>query len=136
FQLLDEQMEEALFAEARRDLLTSIAAETDGPLEEAFAEVLERGGESGLQTLLTEIVARRDELRRFIDEIADDGKPYFALLAEFGFKPGETAEAIARQAWPVPGFDAGAYSLFVEAALETEASRVLTGIVPAASQAF
>jgi len=136
FDLLDEQMEEALFAEARRDLLTSIAAERDGPLEEAFAEVLERGGESGLQTLLTEIVARRDELRRFIDEVADDGKPYFGLRAEFGFEETESAEAIANAAWPVPGFDAQAFSEFVEAALETDASRVLNGIVPAASQAF
>src|SRR5690606_12323746 len=49
FELLDTEMEEALFGEAKRDLLTSIAAERDGPLVEAFAEVLERGGESGLQ---------------------------------------------------------------------------------------
>ena len=136
FELLDEQMEEALFAEARRDLLTGIAAEKDDPLEEAFAEVLERGGESGLQTLLAEIVARRDELRHFIDAVMDDGKPYFALLVEFGFEAGETAEAIAKAAWPVPGFDRQAFSDFVEAALKTDASRVLSSIVPLASQAF
>ena len=136
FELLDEQMEEALFAEARRDLLTSIAAERNGPLEEAFAEVLERGGESGLQTLLAEIVSKRDELRHFIDAVADEGKPYFALKAEFGFRPDETAEAIANAAWPLPGFGREEFAEFVAAAVETDASKVLNSIVPAASQAF
>ncbi|WEX09434.1 double-strand break repair helicase AddA [Chelativorans sp. AA-79] len=136
FEMLDEQMEEALFAEARRDLLTSIAAERDGPLEEAFAEVLERGGESGLQALLAEIVAKRDDLRHFIDAVADEERPYAALMDEFGFAPEETAETIATAAWPVPGFGAAEFLHFVAAAQETDASRVLKGIVPAASEAF
>ena len=66
FELLDGQMEAALFAEARREM---IAGATDGgsaDLAEAFAMVLERGGESGLDALLSGIIDRRDALRRFI----------------------------------------------------------------------
>jgi ATP-dependent helicase/nuclease subunit A len=136
FELLDEQMEEALFGEARRDLLTSIAAEKDGPLAEAFAEVLERGGESGLQSLLADIVAKRDGLRRFIDELGGEGNLLPALLVEFGFPEDETAEAIAGALWPVPGFSPQEYAAFVSAAEETGARAVLKNIVPAASQAF
>src|SRR5690606_4287284 len=48
----------------------------------------------------------------------------------------ETAEAIANAAWPLPGFGPEEFSGFVAAAIETEANRVLNGIVPSASQAF
>ncbi|WP_309086145.1 double-strand break repair helicase AddA [Chelativorans sp.] len=136
FELLDEQMEEALFAEARRDLLTSIATEKDGPMAEAFAEVLERGGESGMQALLAEIVAKRDDLRHFIDEVADEGTPYAALLAEFGFDADERADAIARSVWPLPGFSPQEFGRFVQAAEASDARAVLNNIVPSASQAF
>lgn len=136
FELLDTEMEEALFGEAKRDLLTSIAAERDGPLVEAFAEVLERGGESGLQALLAEIVAGRDSLREFIDQVADTSTPFPALLVEFGFEEGETAERLAKKAWPVPGFGQGEFSILVTAAEETDARAVLRQLVPAVSQAF
>ncbi len=42
-----------------------------------------------------EIVRKRDGLRDFIDELAGDAVPYASLFEEFGFAPGETAEAIA-----------------------------------------
>ena len=57
FEMLDPQMEELLFAEARREMLTGAMAQTPG-LAEAFAVVLERGGEFGLDLLLQEIVRR------------------------------------------------------------------------------
>jgi double-strand break repair helicase AddA, alphaproteobacterial type len=136
FELLDTEMEEALFAEARRDLLTSIAAARDGPLAEAFAEVLERGGESGLQDLLGEIVARRDSLREFIDEVADTPTPFPALLAEFGFAEGETAESLAEAAWPVPSLGEAEFSALREAAVEVDARSVLNNILPTVSEAF
>ncbi|WP_163272209.1 double-strand break repair helicase AddA [Chelativorans alearense] len=136
FELLDAQMEEALFGEARRDLLTAVAAVGDGPMTEAFAQVLERSGESGLQRLLTEIVAKREELRLFIDAITDGVSCLPELLAEFGFTEGETAENLAASAWPVPGFDPAEYGRFVAAAEETHARAVLKNIVPTASLGF
>ncbi|WP_274423498.1 double-strand break repair helicase AddA [Chelativorans sp. YIM 93263] len=136
FELLDTQMEEVLFAEARRDLLTRVAAERDGPLADAFAQVLDRGGEAGLQNLLTEIVAKREDLRRFIDAVWDEKRPYPSLLAQFGFSEGETAEKLAQDVWPVSGFSPAEFGTFVQAAEETDARSVLKYIVPFASQAF
>lgn len=136
FELLDAQMEEALFAEARRDLLAGVAAEGGGRLAEAFARVLERGGESGLQRLLAEIVAKREELRLFIDRASDGASCLPALLAEFGLAPGETAESLAAASWPVPGFDRAAFGRFAEAAAETEARAVLRSILPDAERGF
>ena len=69
FQMLDPLMEETLFATARREMVTGAVAADHPELAEAFAMVLERGGEAGLDALLAEIVAKRDGLRAFIDAI-------------------------------------------------------------------
>ncbi|TWG88949.1 DNA helicase/exodeoxyribonuclease V subunit A [Mesorhizobium sp. J18] len=136
FELLDPQMEAALLAEARRDLLTGIVAEADGEIAAAFAEVLERGGEKGLDDLLTEMLARRDGLRAFIDQIGNDRVRFSALFEEFGFGEEENADSIAAAAWPLPGFSAEEFGDFVAAAQVCDARAVLKNIVPAAQQAF
>ncbi len=69
FQLLDQQMETALFAEARRDMISGVRNSGDIALAEAFAIVLERAGESGLDSLLGQIVAQRTRMREFIDRL-------------------------------------------------------------------
>ena len=61
-------MEAALVAQARRDMIGGAAGAGDPELAEAFADVLERGGEFGLDALLSEIVAKRDRLRSFLDQ--------------------------------------------------------------------
>ncbi len=66
FEMLDPQMEAALVGEARRDMITGAAVRENSELAAAFATVLERGGESGLDRLLAEIVRKRDLLRDFI----------------------------------------------------------------------
>ncbi|MFC6491188.1 double-strand break repair helicase AddA, partial [Nitratireductor sp. GCM10026969] len=83
-----------------------------------------------------EIVARREGLRLFIDGATDGNTPLPALLAEFGFGEGETAQSLAAEAWPVPGFTPVEYDHFVNAAQEAGASLVLKNIVPDASAAF
>src|SRR5690606_1047764 len=65
FQLLDPLMEETLFASARREMVTGAAAADNPELGEAFAMVLERAGEAGLDALLGEIVQKRDGLHAF-----------------------------------------------------------------------
>ncbi|TIT75261.1 MAG: double-strand break repair helicase AddA, partial [Mesorhizobium sp.] len=50
FEMLDPQMEASLFADARRDMISGAGAGVEG-LAEAFATVLERGGEFGLDML-------------------------------------------------------------------------------------
>ncbi len=136
FEMLDPQMEAALVAEARRDMISGAAdGEHDG-LAAAFADVLARGGEAGLDALLSEIVALRDGLRDFIGQVGGDDPPFAALSEEFGFAPGETAGSIAGAAWPVPGFSAVYFRAFVEGAEATGAGRVLELIVPHAEQGF
>ncbi|WP_292477032.1 UvrD-helicase domain-containing protein, partial [Mesorhizobium sp.] len=98
FEMLDPQMEASLFADARRDMISGAGTGVEG-LAEAFATVLERGGEFGLDMLLSEIVGKRDELRAFIEKLGKD-RDFRLLFAEFGFNPGQTAAGIAASVWP------------------------------------
>ena len=135
FEMLDPQMEELLFAEARREMLTGALAEKPG-LAEAFAVVLERGGEFGLDLLLQEIVNRRNGLRDFIDRLGGDTAAYAELFAEFGVAPDETAETIAEGAWPLPGFSPEAFETFHQTAILTNAKSVLKNMLPALDRAY
>lgn len=139
FQLLDQQMEEAMFAEARRDMIGGLAQAGDAALAEAFAVVLDRGGEFGLDTLLTEIVAKRTRLRDFIDRLHAIDPPeagYRTLFAEFGFGPQESAASVAEAVWPLPGFPPDIFAAFRRAAETAEAASIVRNILPAATAAF
>jgi ATP-dependent helicase/nuclease subunit A len=106
FEMLDGQMEQALVAEARRDLLSGASEGRDERLADAFATVLQAGGEAGLDALLSEIVGKRDRLRVFIDHIGGAPSGFTDLFAEFGFAGHETEAAIAQAAWPDAWFTA------------------------------
>lgn len=105
FQMLDSRKEEALFQEARRDMISGAADEGRPELSEAFAAVLERAGESGLDGLLKEVVSKRDGLRAFVPiargSINNGERSYVPLLAQFGFGLHETAAGIAASVWPL-----------------------------------
>ncbi|TPM99378.1 double-strand break repair helicase AddA [Mesorhizobium sp. B2-1-3A] len=131
FEMLDSQMEASLFAAARREM---ISAAGDADLTEAFATVLERGGEAGLDALLGEIVRKRDGLRDFLDAVGHDG--FQPLFDEFHFRPGQTAEGLAASVWPLPGFLPDYFAGFAQAAESTDARSVLNNILPYARQAF
>ncbi|TPM40173.1 double-strand break repair helicase AddA [Mesorhizobium sp. B2-3-4] len=130
FEMLDSQMEASLFAAARREM---ISAAGDRILAEAFATVLERGGEAGLDALLGEIVRKRDGLRAFLDAVGRDG--FQPLFDEFDFRPGQTAEGIAASVWPLPDFPPDYFAGFAQAAEATDARSVLNNILPYARQA-
>ncbi|MCO5161435.1 MAG: double-strand break repair helicase AddA [Mesorhizobium sp.] len=102
FEMLDAQMEQALVAEARRDMLTGIAARQDEALAGAFERVLAIAGEAGLDRLLGEIVANRDRLRAFLDQLGGDMS---LLHEEFGFATGWRPAAAAAEVWPDSYFD-------------------------------
>ncbi|MER9583449.1 double-strand break repair helicase AddA [Mesorhizobium sp. M0276] len=135
FEMLDGQMEASLFAAARRDMISGTAAGDKG-LAEAFATVLDRGGEAGLDALLGEIVRKRDGLRTFIDAVGRDGTRFQVLFDEFHFRSGQTAEGIAASVWPLPGFLPDYFAGFAQAAEATDARSVLNNILPYARQAF
>ncbi len=136
FEMLDPLMEQALFGTARRELLTGAMGADAPQLTEAFAAVLDRGGEAGLDALLAEILGNRDGLRAFIDAVAVDDPPYAGLFAAFGFVPAETAASVAGAAWPLAGFPPAYIETFSAAAREVDARRVLNGMVPALAEAL
>ncbi|MGX5800754.1 double-strand break repair helicase AddA [Bradyrhizobium sp. Arg314] len=134
FDMLDPQMEASLFGDARRDMISGAGAGVEG-LAEAFATVLERGGEFGLDSLLSEIVRKRDDLRDFVVKLGKD-RDFRPLFAEFGFRPGQKAEDIAASIWPLPGFAPSQFAEFAHAAEATDARQVLNNVVPYARGAF
>jgi len=103
FEMLDGQKEQALVAEARRDILTGIATGDHPELVGALDQIITLAGEEGLNTLLAEIVAKRDALHRFIDQAGVD---YVPLYAEFGFSPTDDPIDLAASIWPDAYFDA------------------------------
>jgi len=136
FEMLDQQMEAALLAEARRDLIDGAADDRDTALAAAFADILASVGEYGLDELLSAILRSRNELAGFIGQLAGDPQPYASLFAEFGFAPDTTAAGLAAAAWPLPGFDPTFFRAFAEAARATGAGTVLNNILPHAEPAF
>ncbi|MHA6641284.1 double-strand break repair helicase AddA [Mesorhizobium sp. A623] len=135
FEMLDPQMEAALFATARRDMISG-ASGGNVELAEAFATILERGGEAGLDALLGEIVRKRDGLRAFIGQIGGDGSGFQALFDEFGFPAGQTAEDISLAAWPLPGFAPDYFSMLAQACSRHAANRANDYLVVNAGRAF
>ncbi|MER8825108.1 double-strand break repair helicase AddA [Mesorhizobium sp. M0938] len=133
FEMLDPQMEASLFAAARREMISGTAA-GDAGLAEAFATILERGGEHGLDALLAEIVRKRDGLRAFISAAGGDG--FRALFDEFRFRAGQTAEGLAASVWPLPGFLPDYFITFARAAEAADARLVLNNLLPYARLAF
>lgn len=136
FDMLDPEMERALFAATRRDMISGAGAGDNRELAEAFATVLEQAGEFGLDALLSEIVRKRDELRAFIRQVGGTGDHFQLLFDEFGFAPGETAENIAAGIWPLPGFEPAYFTAFARAAETTDARSVLNNILPHAALGF
>jgi len=135
FEMLDQQREALLFAEAKREMLTGAVAH-DAGLAEAFAAVLERGGEFGLDLLLKEIVGKRDGLRDFIDRLGGDTGSYEALFEEFDFEPHETAADIAGAVWPLPGFPPDVFETFHQTAILADAKSVRKNMLPPLDEAF
>ena len=137
FEMLDGQMEQALVAEARRDLLSGASEGRDAVLADAFATVLQAGGEAGLDALLSEIVGKRDRLRAFIDHIGGAPSGFLDLFEEFGFSGDETEAGIARDAWPDAWFDAALARRFGEranAAGKAKAAEFAAGLAAACGE--
>nr|WP_295466423.1 double-strand break repair helicase AddA [Mesorhizobium sp.] len=133
FDMLDAQMEQALVAEARRDMLTGIAARQDEALAGAFERVLAIAGEAGLDRLLGEIVAKREKLRAFLDQLGSDMS---ALFEEFGFERTDSVSGLAAAIWPLPGFPPDYFADFAQASVRHDARTVVNNILPDATLAF
>ncbi|GGE21624.1 double-strand break repair helicase AddA [Aureimonas endophytica] len=126
FEVMDDKESRLLLGEARRRLVTG-----DGhppaeraALAESFAEVLSFGGEWGLDGLIGEIVAKRDALRRHVEEAGGLEAAVARLAASLGLKGDETEDGLlAAGLDPVAGFDAPfRQSLAAVAATSTKAT--------------
>ncbi|KQZ82784.1 ATP-dependent helicase [Mesorhizobium sp. Root157] len=136
FEMLDAQMEQALFAAARRDMIAGVGAGDRLELTEAFATVLEHGGETGLDALLAEIVNKRDGLREFIGQIGGTATGFQPLFDEFDFGPDETDTAIGEAVWPLPGFEPAFLAMLDVACTQLGANRARDSLVDEALVAF
>jgi ATP-dependent helicase/nuclease subunit A len=117
FELLDNQMEAALVAEARRSMIAGASGGNEPELAEAFADILDIGGEAGLEGLLGAIVRRREDLRSFIDQVGPAPENHAPLFAAFGFTGAETTDDILASVWPDGHFGRPLGERFAERAL-------------------
>ena len=140
FDMLDPRMEEALFAEARRDMISGAAGGGSAELAEAFATVLERGGEFGLDTLLAEIVTKRDDLRRFIDAARFGSQKGRARSSHCsrnsGSLPMKPRHRWRKRHGRCPGSSQPTFPSSRAAAAATGATRLLKDVLPQASLGF
>ncbi|NTF70185.1 double-strand break repair helicase AddA [Rhizobium rhizogenes] len=113
FSVLDDRAAATLLDDARRSLLAATTPQRDAELAEAFSYVLDLGDESGLETLLGDIVAKRNAIRRFTTDAERKGGIDAALLARLGLSAGDTEAGIAEQYWPLPGLSGATLELYL-----------------------
>ncbi|MGV1758993.1 double-strand break repair helicase AddA [Rhizobium sp. A22-96] len=113
FSVLDDRAAATLLDDARRALLASATPHGDPELARAFAYVLDLGDESGLETLLGDIVANRNAIRRFTETAGRQGGLEASLLARLGLSADDTETGIAGQYWPLPGLSGATLELYL-----------------------
>jgi ATP-dependent helicase/nuclease subunit A len=116
FSVLDDRAAAVLLADARRTLLTATASEDDAALADAFATVLDIADDTGLERLISEIVASRGPIRDFLDGAAKAGGVDAVLRRETGLDPQETADDILAAFWPLDGLQGDVLEAYLSAA--------------------
>ncbi len=116
FSVLDDSGAATLLGEARRSLLTTTATAKDAPLAEAFATVLSLGDDTGLENLLSEIVASHTDLVQFHRYCNANGGPEPVLRDAVGLSPHENIADIQGSALSLPGFTNVELSAFIDLA--------------------
>lgn len=124
FSVLDDRASATLLADARRAHLTATASEDDRELTEAFATVLDLADDTGLEKLLTAIVANRTAIQAFLEEANRKGGIDPALRSALGLAPGETPEASIAGFWPLPGLNGVALERYIDIALASGGTKV------------
>jgi ATP-dependent helicase/nuclease subunit A len=97
FEVLDERNEEALVAEARRNVLARAASGPDAPTGGALNAVLSFSSDATHEVSVKRFVAERDRIRAWT--VAADGfeKALAQLRARLELAPGETVETVRRR---------------------------------------
>ena len=118
FSVLDDRAAATVLADARRSLLTATSAEEDATLADAFSQVLSLADETGLEALLSDIVANRHAIRHFMTASQNVGDPDAALRLAFGIGTDETEQDLAEQFWPLPGLHGAMLNEYLVVAAE------------------
>ncbi|OWK23447.1 hypothetical protein AJ87_32835 [Rhizobium yanglingense] len=113
FSVLDDRAAATLLADARRSLLTATTPEQDPDLADAFSYILNLGDETGLETLLGEIVASRNAIRRFISAAEQRGGIATTLRRQLQLSADETEAQITSRYWPLPGLFGLTFDLYL-----------------------
>ena len=116
FSVLDDRAAAVLLADARRTLLTATASEDDQALAAAFATVLDIADDTGLEKLISDIVAGRGPIREFLDAAEKAGGTEAVLRREIGLAEGETADDILAAFWPLDGLQGAVLESYLVAA--------------------
>ncbi|MDX3928448.1 MAG: double-strand break repair helicase AddA [Shinella sp.] len=116
FSVLDERAAAVLLADARRTLLTATAAEDDEELAGAFATVLDIADDTGLERLISDVIARRGEINDFLTRAYASGGVPATLRREIGLGEDETERSILEAFWPLPGLDGGMLERYLASA--------------------
>ncbi len=124
FSVLDDRASATLLADARRALLTATASEDDIELTEAFATVLELADDTGLEKLLSAIVANRTAIQAFLDHAEAKGGTEAALRLALGLDADETADGILASVWPLEGLNGAALERYIGIALDAGGAKV------------
>jgi len=114
FAVLDDRAASVLLADARRSLLTATTTEEDVGLAETFQTVLELSDESGLDTLLSDIVSKRASLRTFFSQSEMKGGWHKELRRRMGIGDNDTLTGCAEQFWPLPGLSGSQLSDYID----------------------
>ncbi len=125
FSVLDDRAATTLLAEARRSLLTAVSTEGDTDLAQSLAYVLDLADESGLESLLTAIIANRSALRAFLIDAKQADGIDAQLRQAMQIDAGETEETAAAAFWPLPGLSGLSLDTYLTLADEVGGSRVI-----------
>ncbi|WP_440981121.1 UvrD-helicase domain-containing protein, partial [Shinella sumterensis] len=116
FSVLDDRAAAVLLADARRTLLTATASEDDQALADAFATVLDIADDTGLERLISDIIASRGPIRDFLERADAAGGIEAILRRETGLGPQETADDILAAFWPLDGLNGAVLDAYLSAA--------------------
>lgn len=116
FSVLDDRAAAVLLADARRTLLTATTSEDDRALADAFATVLDIADDTGLERLISDIVASRGPIRLFLDSAERAGGVDAVLRREIGLDPHETAQDVLGAFWPLDGLQGATLESYLAAA--------------------
>lgn len=124
FSVLDDRASATLLTDARRALLTATTSEGDTSLGEAFATVLERADDTGLDRLLTQIIASRTALSAFLAAADTHGGIEQTLRTALDLPPQETEQSLTAAFWPLPGLHGSVLTQYLDLATAQGGAKV------------